>query len=121
MKGFIIISIFVTLSGVTFGQNKQTSTDTSKLSELFIKKIIPFHCAKGPEKCDKCKELLNEGAKYCLIRVYYVSAGVITRLMIEMVVDGKKTSLEYDIENIFDNQEAAMKYSRQNSVKVLPN
>ena len=121
MKTLVAFCLFFSFSFGCLGQTNQTTTDTAKLSELFIKKLTPIHCAKGIDKCEKCKETAAQGEKYFLIRVYYVTSGTVTRPVTEVNLNGKKTFYEYDIENAFDTQEAAMVYSRQKGVKVLPN
>lgn len=120
MKKLSIIMMLLAFTFVGYTQTNNTASDTSKLSELFIKKLLLPHCAKGADKCDECKKAVAQGERYYLIRVYYVSAGEMSRPMTMVNNNGVKKLYEFDVENIFDNAEAAMVYSRQNKVTVLP-
>ena len=83
-----------------------------------IKKITLFHCARGPKRCEKCRELEKEGEKFCLIRVY-LKAGNIARPMTEIVYNGKKILCEYDVEKVFKNVIKAKKYAKNNGINII--
>ncbi|TFG26414.1 MAG: hypothetical protein EU532_09845 [Promethearchaeota archaeon] len=82
-----------------------------------IKKMIPIHCAKGPEYCEKCRTLEMKGKKFCLIKVY-LKAGNIARPMTEIYVGCQKIFGEYDILKIFENSDEAVKYSSKNNIDI---
>ena len=83
-----------------------------------------IHCARGPNGCDKCKELADldeeEGMQLSLARVYLVP-GEIARPMTEIIINGKKILAEYDITQRFKNLEEAKNYAKLNSIDVFSN
>ncbi|TFG08078.1 MAG: hypothetical protein EU539_03350 [Promethearchaeota archaeon] len=86
-------------------------------SVKIIKKMVPIHCARGPKVCEKCKALTLEGKKLCLIKVYLKPSNV-TRPITEIYVGCRRIIGEFDILKIFEDNEEALKYSRNNNVDI---
>ena len=83
-----------------------------------IKKMPSLHCARGPKRCEKCKELLEEGDKYALIRVY-IRPGDIARPMTEIYMGGERVFKEYDVMLWFESKEEARDYAIKNGLGLL--
>jgi hypothetical protein len=79
--------------------------------------MIPIHCARGPERCEKCKELEMKGKKFCLLNVF-LNAGKIARPMTEIYVGCRRIFGEYDIIKIFKDKEEALTYSRNSNIDI---
>ena len=82
-----------------------------------IMKMPIIHCARGPERCDRCRKRLEEGEKFCLVRIY-LEASYISRPMTQVNVDDKKIFAEYDVLKIFENVEEAKEYATKNDIEI---
>jgi hypothetical protein len=82
-----------------------------------IKNMPWIHCARGPVRCETCKEYLAEGESPTLIRVY-LGPGEIARPMTEMLIEDEKVLCEYDVLQRFENEEEAMEYAMENKVPI---
>lgn len=71
-----------------------------------IKEMTVIHCARGPERCERCRKRAEEGEKFCLIRLY-LEATYISRPMIQVNIDGRRIFAEYDVLKVFTNFEEA--------------
>ncbi|MEM2145061.1 MAG: hypothetical protein QW279_06855 [Candidatus Jordarchaeaceae archaeon] len=88
-----------------------------KESIYVIRKMSIPHCARGPLRCEKCKEMEKE-KKICLLKVNF-EAGEVTRPIIEINKNGKKCLCEYDIVKTFENENEAKEYAKRNSLNLL--
>ena len=79
--------------------------------------MVPIHCARGPRACEKCKALELEGKKLCLIKVYLKTSNI-TRPITEIYVGCRRIIGEFDILKTFDDNEAALKYSRNHKADI---
>jgi len=86
-------------------------------SVKIIKKMVPIHCARGPNVCEKCKTLKLEGKKLCLIEVF-LKGGNVARPITEIYVGCRRIVGEFDILKIFDDNESALKYSRNHKIDI---
>jgi hypothetical protein len=82
-----------------------------------IMKMYPIHCAMGPLGCEKCKEYSKE-KKYCFIGILH-RGGKIQRPMMQLDLTGTKTWYEFDQFIIFNSEEEAIEYSKENSIRIL--
>ncbi len=83
-----------------------------------IVKIWPFHCAKGPRGCLKCKILQEEGEKFCLIELF-PEPRMAARPLIMLEIEGEKVNCEFKIVKIFKDDFEAKEYAKKNNVEVL--
>ncbi len=72
------------------------------------------HCKRGPERCEKCREM--EAGRICLLEIAPPDAGMMQRRVIEVTVDGESLWREFDIVRSFDDEEQAITYARENGV-----
>ncbi|MBD3255742.1 MAG: hypothetical protein GF383_11665 [Candidatus Lokiarchaeota archaeon] len=75
-----------------------------------IKKMPYIHCARGPQGCDKCRQMAKKEPTFCLVRVY-LKSGKIARPMTEIFVGCRRIYGEYDILKRFENSKEAKKYA----------
>ena len=85
---------------------------------LIIKEIPKIHCARGPIGCQKCKEMIEEGEIFNLLRVF-LDAGEIARPMTEILIDNEQVLCEYDILESFKNEIEAKKYAEANNIEIV--
>ena len=83
-----------------------------------IKESYKLHCARGPKWCAKCKELIDEGPSYSLMRVY-LEPGKDASPITEILVDGKKIWGEYDIIERFETEKEAKDYALKNGIDLI--
>ena len=79
--------------------------------------MVPIHCARGPKECEKCKALELKGKKLCLIKVYLKPSNI-TRPITEIYVGCRRIIGEFDILKTFEDNEAALKYSRNHKIDI---
>jgi hypothetical protein len=82
-----------------------------------IKNMPKIHCARGPKRCEKCQEFLDEGDSLTLIRVF-LKPGEIARPMTEMVIEDEKIFCEYDVLQRFESEEVAMEYAMNKKIPI---
>ena len=87
-----------------------------KESGYIIKKIIVPHCQRGPQRCEKCKQMAAE-KKICLLQIYFKS-GEIARPVIEVNKDGKTQWYEFDVLKVFKDEKEAKTYAKKHAIKV---
>ncbi len=83
-----------------------------------IVKIFPFHCARGPRSCPKCKNLVDEGKKFCLIELFPDPPGA-ARPLIMLNIEGEEVNCEFKIVKIFKDDIEAKEYAEKNKVDIL--
>ena len=83
-----------------------------------IVKMLPFHCAKGPRGCLKCKNLKEEGEKFCLIELF-PEPSIAAWPMIGLEIEGEKVNCEFKIVKIFKDDIEAKEYATKNNVDIL--
>jgi|GEM_PF-1965509 len=117
--GLIITVLYILLSNNSYAQDYTIrSCDTTEISHLEIRKTTIIHCARGPVSCEKCKESAKV-EKFCLLKIYTKSNHLVSRPVIESIVDDKKFYFEYEIVKHFDSQTAAKKYSKERNIKIV--
>lgn len=77
-----------------------------------------LHCARGPKRCDTCKEFLEEGESFCLIELW-PSPREVTRPMTDVVIEGEKVFADYDVLLRFENEEEAKNYSKEHNIEII--
>ncbi len=79
-----------------------------------IRKIRLAHCKRGPERCEKCREMDEE--KICLLDICPPDQGMMQRRIIQLNRDGEETWREFDIVQIFESEEEAEAYAGENGI-----
>ena len=72
------------------------------------------HCQRGPERCEKCREMAVE--QICLLDICPPDQGLVARRVIEVIVDGQSEWREFDIIRTFDSWEEARSYLRSENI-----
>ena len=86
-------------------------------SIYIIRKISVPHCARGPLRCEKCKEAVKK-EEICLLKAY-IEPGEIARPMIEIYKNGKNFLCEYDVVETFKNENEAADYVKRNKLNLF--
>ncbi len=84
------------------------------MPRYIIRNIRLAHCARGPERCAKCREI--DVPKICLLDIDPPNQGRQARRTIEVEIDGKKKWREYDIVRTFESEAEARKYAAENGI-----
>ena len=79
--------------------------------------MIPFHCARPKDACEKCMKLAEEGEKYCLVSFQYRSEEM-ARPMMTVEIDGEEVLSEFDLIKIFKDESEAREYAMKNGIDV---
>lgn len=87
-----------------------------KKSEYIIRTIIVPHCQRGPQRCEKCKQMTAE-KKICLLQIYF-EEGKIARPVIEVHRDGITQWCEFDVLKVFRDEQEAKAYAEKHAIKV---
>ena len=82
--------------------------------EDIIRVISPPHCARGPTRCELCKEALKN-SKICLLRLYS-NGSEVSRPVIEVVREGERMFLPFDVMKYFESKEDALEYAKKHSI-----
>ena len=80
-----------------------------------IRKIRLAHCKRGPEVCEKCREMDVE--RICLLDICPPDAGLVQRRVSEVGVDGKTEWREFDVVRVFADEKEAAAYAAQNGIE----
>lgn len=85
-------------------------------TDLVIRKISIPHCARGPLRCEKCKEMSKE-KNICLLKIYFKERKI-TSPIIELVRNGKRRFFEFEVVKIFKDEIEARNYAEKNAVSI---
>jgi hypothetical protein len=80
-----------------------------------IRKIRLAHCKRGPELCEKCREMDVE--RICLLDICPPDAGLVQRRVIEVTINGQTEWREFDVVRAFADEEEAAAYAAQNGIE----
>jgi hypothetical protein len=80
-----------------------------------IRRMRLAHCKRGPDGCDKCREL--DAEMICLLDLYAPGEGDSQRRVIEVVCQGKQTWYDYDILRTFDTWMEAMLFAEEHGIE----
>ena len=84
------------------------------MAQYIIRKMRTGHCKRGPELCEKCREMDVE--RPCLLDIAPDDAGLMQRRVIEVEVDGETEWREFDIVRSFRSEEEARAYADENGI-----
>ena len=82
-----------------------------------IREMKMMHCAKGPERCEKCRDMAKN-SNFSLIKLL-PGHSMVARPVLEVEINGEKQYFEYDIVQIFDNKGAAEEYSKEHHIPII--
>jgi len=85
------------------------------MSCYIIRKIRLAHCKKGPDICDKCREMDTE--RICLLDICPPLVGEIQRRVIHVNRDGEKVWREFDVVRAFESEEETKEYANKNGIE----
>jgi hypothetical protein len=81
-----------------------------------IKKLPEIHCARGPNRCEKCRKAIKNKS-FCLIRVY-LEPGRDARPITEIYVGCRRIRGEYDVIKRFESKKKAKKYAIKHGIDI---
>lgn len=84
------------------------------MAHHIIRTIRMAHCKRGPERCEKCREMNIE--RICLLDVDPPRQGEQQRRVIEVEIDGEKVWREFDVVRVFENADEARDYAATNDI-----
>jgi len=85
-----------------------------KDSEYIIRRILVPHCARGPQRCERCREMAQE-KKICLLKIHFTKSSI-ARPVIEVYRQGERRFGEFEIEKIFKDENDAKDYAKKNAI-----
>lgn len=84
------------------------------MTRHIIRRIRLAHCARGPERCEKCREMDREAP--CLLDIDPPNLGLAARRVLPVTLDGETAWREFDVVRIFDDDDDARAYAAQYAV-----
>ena len=81
------------------------------MTKYIIKKMARLHCARGPKRCEICKEY-SKDKKWALLDIAPSENPMAARPMIEIEIDGEMVFLTYDVLKYFDKKKEAIEYAK---------
>ena len=85
------------------------------MDNYVIKAIRTAHCKRGPERCEKCREMDDE--RICLVEVFSANSGMAQRRVLEFERNGVREWLAFEVVQVFDSREEAEMYALENHIK----
>jgi|GEM_PF-1615147 len=90
-------------------------TAVKYMTRYIIRKVRLAHCKKGPDRCEKCREM--DVGKICLLDVCPPRERGEQRRVIEVTRAGDKVWCEFDIVRVFESEGEAAEYAAQNGIE----
>jgi len=81
-----------------------------------IKNIAQAHCARGPERCARCREM-SANPKYSLLNICPQTPAA--RRITEVDLNGRKEWREFDVERTFDSAAEARAYATAHHIRIM--
>jgi hypothetical protein len=85
------------------------------MSQYIIRKMKTAHCKRGPQRCEKCREMNVE--QICLLDIDPPQRGMLQRRVIEVESDGERTWREFDVARTFESAEEALAYAAAHQIR----
>jgi len=128
MKRALRLFLFLLLVFIICGQRKgdrsgrgaagpgcrNSSKGAFVMPKHIVRTIRLAHCARGPERCAKCREM--DEPKICLLDIEPPDRGMAARRTIEVEINGKKEWREFDVVRSFADEAEARRYAEENGV-----
>lgn len=83
-------------------------------SGFVIRRIRQAHCARGPARCARCREMDRE--VIALLDIAPPQQGLVARPTLPVAVGGQQVWREFDVVRVFESEEEARAYAEQNGV-----
>jgi len=80
-----------------------------------VRKMRMVHCKRGPQNCEKCREVNVE--RICLLDICPPDQGKIQRPVIEVEIDGEVTWREFDVVKVFASEGEAIEYAANQGIE----
>lgn len=87
------------------------------MPHYLVCRIRLAHCARGPQRCEKCREMDREVP--ALLDIDPPRCGMAARRVIEVEVDGSKSWREFDVVRTFETEEEARDYAAENGIAAV--
>ena len=87
------------------------------MTDFVMKKMARIHCARGPKRCDICKEYVTD-LKWALLNVDPTEHLDAARPMIELEFEGEMVFVPFDVIAYYDDIKDAMEYVNERGIKV---
>ena len=84
------------------------------MSRYIIRKIRLAHCKRGPEICEKCREM--DQGKICLLDISPPQMGKIQRRVIKVSRGDEQVWREFDVIRAFESSEEALAYADEHAI-----
>ena len=94
----------------------QSPASAAKTDCQIIKNIAQVHCARGPERCARCREM-SANAKYSLLNICPKSPAA--RRVTEVDLNGQKEWREFEVERTFDSVAEARAYATAHHIRIM--
>jgi len=85
------------------------------MSRYIIRSTRLAHCKRGPELCERCREMDVE--RICLLDIEPSDRGMVQRRVIEVASGAERLWREYDIVRVFDSEDEARDYAEANRIE----
>lgn len=85
------------------------------MTHHIIKTIRLAHCKRGPERCQKCREMNVE--RVCLLDIEPPQPGMLQRQVIEVEIAGERVWREFDLIRVFADMDEARAYAATHNVE----
>ena len=80
-----------------------------------IRKIRLAHCKRGPEACEKCREM--DAERICLLDICPPHPGEVQRRAISVAVGTERVWREFDVAMVFECEEDARAYAAEHGIE----
>ena len=85
--------------------------------EYLLKKMRTFHCKRGHPNCDRCKELYDEGEKYCILEMPK-DTGMVSRPVAVIKRAGTEMFIEFEFYKCFKTKQEALDVSKNMNIVI---
>ena len=85
------------------------------MSQYIIRTMRTAHCKRGPQRCEKCREMDTE--RICLLDIDPLQPGMMQRRVIEVEIDGERAWREFDIVRTFENADEARAFATAHHIQ----
>ena len=87
------------------------------MPHYIIRKMRLAHCKRGPDICEKCREM--DAERICLLDISPPHPGEIHRRVIQVSIGGEDEWREFDIVRAFENQADALAYAGEHKIDSI--
>jgi len=115
----IAIALVTACAASTCGCGSRSASDAQDgerpaNKRYIIRAIKLAHCKRGPEHCEKCREM--DVTRICLLDIAPDDYGLLQRRVIEVEWEGERTWREFDVVNVFESEDEARAYAEENRI-----